>query len=131
MGNPVGLPDSRTIRSVMNPSISSLVFLLAATAFPISSVSGASVVQDSAPQSSVEMLRLRDGKILWARVIEHSPDGVVIELWREGVLDIGDHLGLNECTPIFDGFKRVYHWAREHWPDTWVDGNPVWAASNA
>lgn len=68
----------------MNPSISSLVFLLAATAFPISSVSGASVVQDSAPQSSVEMLRLRDGKILWARVIEHSPDGVVIERLSNG-----------------------------------------------
>ncbi|KQT23100.1 MULTISPECIES: hypothetical protein [unclassified Bradyrhizobium] len=96
--------------------------------------------QDTAARSAAQE-ELIDLALVTARRFTPSPtsdcfrflgtDGVVIELWREEVLDIGDHLGLNECTPIFDGFKRVYHWAREHWPDTWVDGNPVWAASNA
>lgn len=96
--------------------------------------------QDTAARSAAQE-ELNDLTHVVARRFTSSPtsdcfrflgaDGVVIELWRDEVLDIGDHLGLSERTPIFDGFKRVYHWAREHWPDAWVDGYPGWAASNA
>ncbi len=72
------------IRLTMNLSHLSCLCagLLTLAAAPCASAA----VQGAQFQSPVEMLRLRSGDILWARVIEHTPEGVSVERLSNGGL---------------------------------------------